>query len=130
MTTIDPGIVRSSARPISSASRAKSASEPPMPFSSIFACAPVVNVGEKYDANVWHTDRIARIAPASGRVVGWIDLQGLLPKVYQLDPEAVLNGIAYDAARDRLFVTGKLWPKLFEIKVERQASQKPQTPVR
>jgi glutamine cyclotransferase len=72
--------------------------------------------GEIY-ANVWHTDRIARIAPESGRVIGWIDLKGLLPPVYRLDPEAVLNGIAYDEARNRLFVTGKLWPRLFEIQV-------------
>jgi glutamine cyclotransferase len=72
--------------------------------------------GEVY-ANVWHTDRIARISPQSGRVTGWIDLRGLMSTVYQLDPEAVLNGIAYDAARNRLFVTGKLWPKLFEIEV-------------
>jgi len=75
--------------------------------------------GEVY-ANIWHTDRIARISPDSGRVVGWIDLSGLLPRVYQLEAEAVLNGIAYDAAGDRLFVTGKLWPKLFEIKVTRE----------
>lgn len=75
--------------------------------------------GEIY-ANVWHTDRIARISPTSGRVVGWIDLTGLLSKVYQLEPEAVLNGIAYDADRDRLFVTGKLWPRLFEITLERR----------
>ena len=72
--------------------------------------------GEVY-ANVWHTDRIARISPASGRVVGWIDLTGLLPTMYELDPEAVLNGIAFDAVRGRLFVTGKLWPKLYEIEV-------------
>ena len=72
--------------------------------------------GEIY-ANVWHTDRIARIAPQSGRVTGWIDLRGLLSSVIRLDAEAVLNGIAYDAARNRLFVTGKLWPKLFEIEV-------------
>jgi glutamine cyclotransferase len=72
--------------------------------------------GEVY-ANVWHTDRIARISPQSGRVIGWIDLQGLMSTVYQLDAEAVLNGIAYDAAENRLFVTGKLWPKLFEIEV-------------
>jgi glutaminyl-peptide cyclotransferase len=72
--------------------------------------------GEIY-ANVWHTDRIARIAPESGRVTRWIDLRGLLSTVYQLDPEAVLNGIAYDDATGRLFVTGKLWPKLFEIEV-------------
>lgn len=72
--------------------------------------------GEIY-ANVWHTDRIARISPATGKVVGWIDLTGLLPDKEHPDPEAVLNGIAYDAVHDRLFVTGKLWPKLFEIKV-------------
>ncbi|HEX4031183.1 MAG TPA: glutaminyl-peptide cyclotransferase [Terracidiphilus sp.] len=72
--------------------------------------------GEIY-ANVWHTDRIARIDPASGRVVGWIDLSGLLAANQHPDPEAVLNGIAWDAGHDRLFVTGKLWPKLFEIKV-------------
>ena len=72
--------------------------------------------GEIY-ANVWHSDRIARIAPATGKVLGWIDLTGLLPAAEHSTPEAVLNGIAYDAAHDRLFVTGKLWPKLFEIKV-------------
>ena len=69
-------------------------------------------------ANVWRTDRIARISPDSGDVVGWIDLTGLLSPVYQLgDPEGVLNGIAYDAEGDRLFVTGKLWPRLFEIEL-------------
>jgi glutaminyl-peptide cyclotransferase len=68
-------------------------------------------------ANVWHTDRIARISPATGRVLGWIDLSGLLPANERSDPEAVLNGIAYDPTHDRLFVTGKLWPSLFEIKV-------------
>jgi glutamine cyclotransferase len=77
-------------------------------------------VGGEIYANIWHTDRIARISPESGRIVGWIDLTGLLPKVYQLEPEGVLNGIAYDAAGDRLFVTGKLWPKLFEIEIERR----------
>jgi len=68
-------------------------------------------------ANVWHTDRIARISPESGRVVGWIDLRGLMSIGYRLDSEAVLNGIAYDAANNRLFVTGKRWPRLFEIEV-------------
>lgn len=68
-------------------------------------------------ANVWHTDRIARISPVTGQVIGWIDLTGLLPPGSVTDPEAVLNGIAYDAAHDRLFVTGKLWPELFEIRV-------------
>jgi glutaminyl-peptide cyclotransferase len=72
--------------------------------------------GEIY-ANVWQTDRIARISPADGKVLGWIDLTGILPKSERPDPDAVLNGIAYDAAGDRLFVTGKLWPKLFEIRV-------------
>ncbi len=70
--------------------------------------------GEVY-ANVLGSDRIARISPESGRVVGWIDLSGLLPPSERPDSEAVLNGIAYDAAGDRLFVTGKLWPRLFEI---------------
>lgn len=72
--------------------------------------------GEIY-ANVWHTDRIARISPQTGKVLGWIDLAGLLPEDQRSNPEAVLNGIAYDAQHDRLFVTGKLWPKLFEIKI-------------
>jgi glutamine cyclotransferase len=68
-------------------------------------------------ANIWHSDRIVRISPATGKVLGFIDLTGLLPASDRTDPEAVLNGIAYDAGHDRLFVTGKLWPKLFEIKV-------------
>jgi glutamine cyclotransferase len=67
-------------------------------------------------ANVWQTDRIARISPSTGRVTGWIDLRGLLSPREAAGVD-VLNGIAYDAARDRLFVTGKLWPKLFEIKL-------------
>src|SRR5262245_18591095 len=72
--------------------------------------------GEIY-ANIWHTDRIARIAPQTGQVVGWIDLSGLMSSAYRLEPEAVLNGIAYDALNNRLFVTGKLWPRLFEIQI-------------
>jgi glutamine cyclotransferase len=68
-------------------------------------------------ANVWHTDRIVKISPDTGRVVGWIDLRGLMSGGFKLDPEAVLNGIAYDAPSKRLFVTGKLWPRLFEIQV-------------
>ncbi|MGO9336078.1 MAG: glutaminyl-peptide cyclotransferase [Terracidiphilus sp.] len=68
-------------------------------------------------ANIWHSDRIARISPATGKVLGWIDLTGLLPPQEHSSPEAVLNGIAWDSVHDRLFVTGKLWPKLFEIKV-------------
>jgi glutaminyl-peptide cyclotransferase len=72
--------------------------------------------GEIY-ANVWQTDRIVRISPVNGHVLGWIDLTGLLPANQHPGPEGVLNGIAYDAEHDRLFVTGKLWPLLFEIKV-------------
>jgi Glutamine cyclotransferase len=71
--------------------------------------------GEIY-ANVWQTDRIARISPATGEVIAWIDLSGLLGSGPR-DGNAVLNGIAYDQKNDRLFVTGKLWPKLFEIKL-------------
>jgi glutamine cyclotransferase len=72
--------------------------------------------GEIY-ANVWQTDRIARIAPGTGRVVGWVELEGLLTGEDRSEPVDVLNGIAYDANTDRLFVTGKLWPKLFEIEL-------------
>jgi glutaminyl-peptide cyclotransferase len=69
-------------------------------------------------ANIWHDDRIAIIDPQTGRLRAWLDLKGLLPDAENRDEEAVLNGIAYDAATDRLFVTGKLWPKLFEIKIK------------
>ena len=72
--------------------------------------------GEIY-ANIWHSDRIARIAPTTGKILGYIDLSGLLPADQRVSPEAVLNGIAYDAKGDRLFVTGKQWPAVFEIKV-------------
>jgi len=72
--------------------------------------------GEIY-ANVWQTDLIARIDPATGRVMGWIDLTGILAAHERDAPVDVLNGIAYDAPHDRLFVTGKLWPRLFEIRV-------------
>jgi uncharacterized repeat protein (TIGR01451 family) len=69
----------------------------------------------KVFANVWQTDRIAIIAPQTGQVMGWIDLKGLLDPGSVSQPVDVLNGIAYDAETDRLFVTGKLWPTLFEI---------------
>ena len=72
--------------------------------------------GEIY-ANVWQTDHIARIDPATGRVKGYIDLGGLLSPRERASTD-VLNGIAYDAAKDRLFVTGKLWPKVFEVKIQ------------
>ena len=72
--------------------------------------------GEIY-ANIWHANRIARIDPQTGSVVGWIDLTGILALGEVSDEEAVLNGIAYDETNRRLFVTGKLWPKLFEIRL-------------
>jgi len=72
--------------------------------------------GEIY-ANIWKSDRIARINPANLHVVGWIDLTGLLLGADRTPYAEVLNGIAYDAQHDRLFVTGKYWPKLFEIKL-------------
>jgi glutamine cyclotransferase len=65
-------------------------------------------------ANVWQTSRIARIDPASGNVTAWIDLRALVAENGD-NYNAVLNGIAYDAERDRLFVTGKYWPRLYEI---------------
>ena len=68
-------------------------------------------------ANIWHQDRIACISPQTGQVVGWIDLSGLLSPMFQRGPEDVLNGIAYDARQDRLLVTGKRWPILFEIQI-------------
>ena len=68
-------------------------------------------------ANVWHTDFIVRIDPASGRVASYLDMSRLLPADRRSEPEAVLNGIAYDPATRRVFVTGKLWPLLFEIRV-------------
>lgn len=74
--------------------------------------------GEIY-ANVWQTDKIVRISPVDGKVLGWIDLTGILPPADR-DGVDVLNGIAYDSLGDRLFVTGKLWPKLFEIKLVRK----------
>lgn len=74
--------------------------------------------GEIY-ANVWHADRIAVIDPQSGRVKAWIDLIGLMPEGELRDEEAVLNGIAYDQVNDKCYVTGKLWPRVFEIKIKR-----------
>ena len=72
--------------------------------------------GEIY-ANVWRTDRIARISPRTGEVTGWIDLTGLLDPETAGAEAGVLNGIAFDAENDRLFVTGKRWPSLFEIRL-------------
>ena len=73
-------------------------------------------------ANVWQTDYVARIAPDTGKVTGYIDLRGLLSASERANAD-VLNGIAYDAAHDRLFVTGKLWPKLFEIQIVAKGRQ-------
>ena len=70
-------------------------------------------------ANIWQTDRIARIDPTTGKVVAWIDLTGLFPESERKDVnDDVLNGIAWDAAGQRLFVTGKNWPQLFEIRIK------------
>jgi glutamine cyclotransferase len=71
----------------------------------------------KIYANVWKSERVAIISPQTGRVEGWIDLSGLLTPADKIVPVDVLNGIAYDKDSDRLFVTGKLWPKLFEIQI-------------
>lgn len=87
---------------------------------------PVVKLNElefikgEVFANVWTTDTILRIAPLTGKVVGRIDLSGLLT-VSERRTADVLNGIAYDATHDRLFVTGKRWPKLFEITLKERA---------
>jgi len=75
--------------------------------------------GEIY-ANVWHSWEILRISPRDGRVIGRIDMSGLLDTTELPDPESVLNGIAYDPATGRVFVTGKLWPTLFEVRFVRR----------
>jgi len=79
--------------------------------------------GEIY-ANVWKTDRVARISPKTGEVLGWINLSGLLSEDEKVRSD-VLNGIAYDPRGDRLFVTGKFWPKLFQIKIRPRANYRP-----
>jgi len=68
-------------------------------------------------ANVWQTDRIARISPKTGAVNAWVDLTLLWPRQRRTPPADVLNGIAYDPAAKRIFVTGKKWPRLYEIRV-------------
>ena len=74
-------------------------------------------------ANVWHTPYLLRIAPADGRVTAIIDLSTVVEEVKASDPEAVANGIAWDAQAKRLFVTGKLWPTLFEVVLEPRATR-------
>jgi len=69
-------------------------------------------------ANVWHSDQIVRIDPASGQVKSYLNLAGILPENERSDPEAVLNGIAYDQQGKRIFVSGKLWPRIFEIRLK------------
>jgi len=69
-------------------------------------------------ANIWHTNTIARIDPATGKITGWIDFGKLYPGAGKgRNGEDVMNGIAYDAEKKRLFVTGKLWPKIYEVKI-------------
>ncbi len=75
--------------------------------------------GEIY-ANIWETDWIVRLDPGTGKILGWIDLKNLLPASDRSATTNVLNGIAYDETSDRLFVTGKLWPKLFEIRLKKR----------
>jgi glutamine cyclotransferase len=94
---------------------------------------PVENINElewikgEVFANVWMTDKIVRIDPATGHVTGWIDCTGLLDPSDRIEqgPQTtdVLNGIAYDAKGDRIFITGKRWPKLFEIKLVKKIAQ-------
>ncbi|QLA19265.1 glutaminyl-peptide cyclotransferase [Desulfolutivibrio sulfoxidireducens] len=69
-------------------------------------------------ANVWMTDRVAVIDPANGRVLAWLDLSGLRVQMGGLPLEAITNGLAHDPRRNRFFVTGKLWPRLFELVVD------------
>ena len=86
---------------------------------------PVININEleyingEVFANIWQTDTIVRISPKTGQVLGLIDLRGLGSPEERLESD-VLNGIAYDGEEERLFVTGKLWPKLYEIKLYKQ----------
>jgi glutaminyl-peptide cyclotransferase len=94
---------------------------------------PLMNINEleyvkgEVWANIWHSEqsdilglpnRIARIDIANGKLVGWINLDGISPDDQRRDSENTLNGIAYDAAGDRIFVTGKNWKKLYEIKIK------------
>jgi glutaminyl-peptide cyclotransferase len=92
---------------------------------------PVSNLNElevmkgQIAANIWQSDTVVLIAPDTGRVAGRVDLRGLLPPADRARGVDVLNGIAYDARGDRLFVTGKLWPKLFEIRLRPRGAGAP-----
>jgi glutaminyl-peptide cyclotransferase len=85
--------------------------------------APVTQINEleyihgQIYANIWQTDKIAIISPRTGDVTAWIDMSGLLPEAQRSSPDAVLNGIAYDPRSNQLYVTGKLWPSIFQIKI-------------
>lgn len=74
-------------------------------------------VQDKIYANIWQTDRIAIIEPETGKITSWLDLSGILDTANLVQKIDVLNGIAYEPEKDRLFVTGKLWPKIFQIKI-------------
>ena len=78
---------------------------------------PVTLSNAPFSSEAMSLIRIARISPRTGKVVGWIDLSGILSAMYRTDPGAIPNGIAYDPVHKRLFVTGKLWPRLFEIRL-------------
>lgn len=70
-------------------------------------------------ANIWHEDRIARINPTTGRVVAWVDATALHDSLHLGDPEAVLNGIAFEPSTRRIVLTGKNWPAMFEVRLRR-----------
>lgn len=74
-------------------------------------------VGGELWANIWREDRVARIDPATGEVRGWLDFSALIPANLRRSQEAVLNGIAFDAETGRLYITGKNWPVLYEIRL-------------
>jgi glutaminyl-peptide cyclotransferase len=95
---------------------------------------PIKNVNEleyvkgEILANIWQSDRIAKISPKDGHVIAWVDLGGLkekgsVPVETKKEPEYVLNGIAYDAEHDRLYVTGKQWGAVFQIKVVKKGNK-------
>jgi glutamine cyclotransferase len=92
---------------------------------------PVANLNEleyvkgEIFANIWREDRVARVSPETGEVLGWIDFGPLRNELSPMQRVDVLNGMAYDPENDRLYVTGKLWPKLFEIELRQPAAGQP-----
>ena len=97
--------------------------EPGKKLRVVDAGRPVANLNElewiegEIWANVWMTDRIARISPKTGEINAWIDLSTLYPRSQRMPPADELNGIAYDKATRRVFVTGKKWPRLYQIAI-------------